>query len=115
MASNPDSAASRAASAATIRARSASVAAFVIRKPSGEKAFPGAIAADRFDAALATGPARPIWAATAAPSAWTASVSRRGPGTTNARSVPGGAVCRPGASAASTTHERRRFKHRLDR
>ena len=35
----------------------------------------------RFERALATGPAWPIWAATAAPSAWTASVRRRRPGT----------------------------------
>jgi hypothetical protein len=88
MASNPDSTASTAASACavTIRSRSASVAALVIRKPNGENAFPGAIACDRFDAPLATGPACPIWAAAAAPSAWTASVSRRRPGTASSRS-----------------------------
>lgn len=35
--------------------------------------------------ASATGPACPIWALTAAPSAWIASVSRRSPGTASRR------------------------------
>ena len=45
-----------------------------VKPPEGESA--GA----RLERALATGPAWPICAAAAAPSAWTASVSRRRPG-----------------------------------
>ena len=41
--------------------------------------------AARFDAEFATAPACPSWAAASAPSAWTASVSLRNPGTASGR------------------------------
>ena len=67
----------------------------------GREAARGRERGARFERALATGPAWPIWAATAAPSAWTASVRRRRPGTVSlsssrqCRSVrPSGATAR---------------------
>ena len=50
------------------------------REPIGVKPPDGASAGARLEPALAAGPAWPIWAAAAAPSAWTASVTRRSPG-----------------------------------
>ena len=52
---------------------------------SGLKNRPGASAGALLERALATGPACPICALTAAPSACTASVSRRSPGRASGR------------------------------
>ena len=52
---------------------------------SGLKNRTGAYALALFVRELATGPAWPIWALIAAPSAWMASVRRRSPGTASGR------------------------------
>jgi hypothetical protein len=52
---------------------------------SGLKNRTGASALALFERALATGPACPIWALIAAPSAWMASVNVRSPGTASGR------------------------------
>ena len=61
------------------------VAFLANRIPIGLKNRTGASAVALLDLALATGPAWPICALTAAPSAWMASVSFRSPGTASGR------------------------------
>jgi len=57
----------------------------IIRMPSGLGRREGPSAASRLETGLATGPACPIWALMAAPSACTASASLRSPGTASGR------------------------------
>ena len=64
---------------------SSRVAFLANRIPIGLKNRTGARAVALLDLALATGPAWPICALTAAPSAWMASASRRSPGTASGR------------------------------
>ena len=65
-----------------------------VKPPEGDRA--GA----PLERALATGPAWPIWAAAAAPSACTASVSRRSPGTVSSLSSRQWRSVRPSGETA---------------
>ena len=65
-----------------------------VKPPEGERA--GA----PLERALATGPAWPIWAAAAAPSACTASVRRRNPGTVSSLSSRQWRSVRPSGETA---------------
>ena len=101
MLSKPASTARAAARAKSpvIRSMSSSVAARTI-DPSGVTVRDGASAGARFDFGLATGPAWPIWAATAAPVRWTASVSRASPSTVSGRSCRHRRSVRPSGDTA---------------
>ena len=74
---------------------SASVAERMTRMASGLNRRLGASDAALLDRELATGPAWPIWAPAAAPSAWMASVSCRRPGSASGRSQMHSAWVRP--------------------
>ena len=83
-----------------MRAMSASVAERMTRRASGLNLRDGASEAALLDRELATGPAWPIWAQAAEPSAWMASVSRRRPGTASGRSQMHSAWVRPSGATA---------------
>ena len=89
-----------AACAAVIRSMSATVALREMPPDMFGKRVLGDSAGRPLPRGSATGPAWPIWAETAAPSAWTASVSVRSPGiASSVHRIWSGAVRPSGATA----------------
>ena len=85
--------------AAVMSSMSAAVAFFANRIDIGLKNLTGAYAVAFVVRALATGPAWPICALIAAPSAWIASVRRRNPGTASGRIQ----ICQPSVRPPGVT------------
>ena len=83
-----------------MRAMSEWAAARMTRTARGLNRLLGATDGALLERELATGPACPIWAPAAAPSAWMASVSRRSPGTASGRSQMHSAWGRPSGATA---------------